>query len=100
MGEHRSLLEKELECDFFEIDAFEVGHGYSTLRQKLEEPAKEFNVVMTSLGPKLSAVALYRLARAHPEVALAYAPSKYYNIDYSHGLGEGINGYIDDIVQS
>ena len=49
---------------------------------------------MSSLGPKLSAVALYQIHKLHPSTALAYAPSQEYNREYSTGLGETFYGQV------
>ena len=50
---------------------------------------------MTSLGPKLSAIALYLLHRKYAGTSLVYAPSNEFNKDYSNGLGEAVTGMLD-----
>jgi len=47
---------------------------------------------MASLGPKLSAVALYRLHKKYPQTGLVYAPAKEFNPQYSYGITESIIG--------
>ena len=49
-------------------------------------------MIMSSLGPKPSAVALYKVCRKIPQVALVYAPSKEFNKEYSYGIGRKIVG--------
>ena len=48
--------------------------------------------VMSSLGPKLTSVALYQIHRQYPQIALVYAPSGEYNPNYSKGIGDTITG--------
>jgi hypothetical protein len=55
----------------------------------------DYNVVGTSLGPKVSALALYQLARKYKEIALAYAPSREFNPQYSSGIGEMLEGVLE-----
>lgn len=46
------------------------------------------NFILTSLGPKLSAISAYQCYLEHPEIALSYLPCKEYNVDYCHGIGD------------
>ena len=76
----------------FELDAYSLDHGYKAINKKILPYIADYNVVLSSLGPKLSAVALYRLHKTYPDIALAYAPSKKFNPEYSFGLGEPFAG--------
>ena len=71
----------------FEIDAFGDDHGYGAFERQLSDIVEDYNVVLSSLGPKLTAVSLYRLQRRWPEVGLVYAPAKEFNREYSRGIG-------------
>lgn len=74
------------------IDAYSEDHGMSVLAPYVARYVEENNVVMSSLGPKPSAIALYKIRKQYPEAALAYSPSKEFNPDYSTGIGESIVG--------
>ena len=50
---------------------------------------------MSSLGPKPSAIALYRLKKKYPQTSLAYTPSNEFNRDYSYGIGEKCTGQLE-----
>ncbi len=68
------------------MNSYEPDWGYSFLRRELGSFGQDANLILASLGPKTSAVALYRLHREMPNSALAYSPCRDYNIDYSNGL--------------
>ena len=76
------------------MDAFGYDHGYSVLRDQVQELSREHNVILCSFGPKPSAIALFRLQREFPQTALAYIGCKEYNSEYSSGLGEAVSGKI------
>jgi len=78
----------------FELDAFSSDCGYAAIKAAVEPHVKEFNVVAASLGPKTSAIALFQLAREFPDIALAYAPSRQFNPEYSSGVGPSLSGDI------
>jgi hypothetical protein len=62
----------------------------STLKNQLEQlviaDIPNFNVVATTVGPRSSAIALYALNRAIPDIGLSYANSHLYNDNYSTGI--------------
>jgi len=76
----------------FDVDAFSGDNGYSAVWDQLAKEGRAHNVVMSSLGPKPSAVALYHLVREHPDFGLAYPPSNEYNRHYSVGLSDSLRG--------
>jgi len=71
----------------FEYNAFDEDFGFNKI---YEETRGYFstgkNVLLASLGPKPSAISLYRLNRKHVNSALIYVPSKDYNLEYSQGI--------------
>ena len=73
-------------CETFPIDAFQKDHGYDAFEEQLQDIVGEYNVILGSLGPKLSAVSLYRIRQRWPQVALVYAPANEFNMDYSRGI--------------
>lgn len=89
---HKREFEGEQGIELFNVDAFSEDHGFNAIEKQLEPHLKNSNIVMSSLGPKLSAIALYHLHKKYPGTALAYAPSNEFNPEYSHGIGEMLNG--------
>ena len=81
-------------CSTFEIDAFEDDHGYRSIEARLADLVDDHNVVLSSLGPKLTAVSLYRIHRRWPQVGLVYAPANQFNIEYSRGIGALFEGVL------
>ena len=60
---------------------------------KLNEP---HNVIAASLGPKPSALTLFKLTQVMPEVGLVYIPAGDYSEDYSIGI-DLVNRTLDEI---
>ncbi len=85
--EKSKKYEKEPGIVLFNVDAYCTDHGFAEIEKHIEPYINTTNLVMSSLGPKLSAIALYRLNRKYPDTALAYAPSREFNPEYSHGIG-------------
>jgi hypothetical protein len=88
---HQDLLTRELMKEQrirdFRMDAYASDHGLEAIKSALMPHQDSANIILASGGPKLSAVAIYRYYREHPEVALAYAPCSDFNPSYSAGLG-------------
>lgn len=78
----------------FAINAFTEDCGQAVVETQVKPYLDSYNIIMSSLGPKLSAISLYRLHRSNPAIGLAYAPSREFNIAYSIGIGEAIKGII------
>jgi len=72
----------------FLVDAYSPDHGRAVLEREAAASVQESNLIMASLGPKLTSVALYQIHKAHPETALVYAPSGDFNRTYSMGIGD------------
>lgn len=83
----------------FSIDAYSDDHGLSILMKEIEK-LKKYNIIISSLGPKLTAIALYKLYIKYPYIAISYVPSKHYNKEYSKGLGDRITGFFGSNVLS
>lgn len=82
-----SLLSQISNIDFVEIDGYDINKDEIFLSSKLEKLCNDYNVVVTSLGPKTSALTIFRLHAAYPQSCLIYTPSLEYNKTYSTGLG-------------
>ena len=94
IGIHKDLVRPDVGIHRFDIDAYSEDRGKGAIAVRIQEHITHRNVVMTSLGPKLSAVALYQLHKEYPTTSLAYAASLEYNRDYSKGIGESISGQL------
>lgn len=81
-------------CESFYIDAYSHDRGQAAIETKLKSHLDRSNLVMSSLGPKLTAIALYQIHRRYPKTALVYAPSMEYNLHYSAGIGNTIMGML------
>lgn len=46
----------------------------------------DYNIIAASLGPKPSALTLFRLTNIAPQIGLVYNPAAEYNQNYSHGV--------------
>ena len=94
MKESRRVLKKEYEGEFFELDAFSADRGAAEIEKALATIGSSYNIVMASLGPKLTAVTLYRIQRAREGTGLVYAPSGQYSRQYSIGIGKRFEGIL------
>lgn len=94
MIEYRRMLQKESDCSIFELDAFGEDRGMTAIEQQLQNIGSSYNIIMSSLGPKLTAITLYKIRRQRKEIGLVYTPSKQYNKNYSHGISHRYRGAV------
>lgn len=83
-------------CSTFQLDAFAQDHGLSCIQTALQAVDEDYNVILGSLGPKLTAVSLYRIQRQSREMGLVYAPAHEFNPNYSQGIGSSYQGVLGD----
>jgi hypothetical protein len=76
------------------IDAYN-DRGFNDIGALIGELHSTHNIIIASLGPKLTALSLYQLYLNYPDIALAYVPCRNYNINYSSGTGACITGKIN-----
>ncbi len=82
-------IAEEFGARYFDVDAYSDDCGFADISTVIEEMnPSESNILMCSLGPKLSSLALFALHRKYPTSSLVYTPSKEYNPDYSKGIGD------------
>jgi hypothetical protein len=98
VNRHKLALGSSPQISYFEVDAYSLDHGLAAMENFTAHFRQRYNVVGASLGPKPSAVALYHLHQKDPNLALAYAPSRQFNPDYSTGIGEAVRGALTDVV--
>lgn len=92
MKQHRERFESDKSVKIFEVDAYARDHGQSVLWAQIADLPDTHNVIMSSLGPKPTAIAMYRIHREDPRIGLSYAPSREFNKEYSSGIGQAIKG--------
>lgn len=79
-----------VKTDYKMIDCYSGDWGYGVLEGVVSENLANYNIIVSSLGPKLSAVSVYRTFLEHPEIALTYIPCKDYNVNYCQGIGDSL----------
>ena len=89
-GESGWLYGEGYSVERFCVDAYATDHGFDEVAERVGQYVETANVLMASLGPKLSSIALFRVQRTFPASGLVYTPSGEYNVDYSSGIGDTI----------
>lgn len=69
----------------FPIDAYKEDHGLNAIETAILPYIEDSNIILNSLGPKMSALALYKIHEKYKHTSLAYTPSGQYNLEYSIG---------------
>jgi len=71
-------------------NAYNVENTYELISKLIDERKllDHYNIILGSLGAKISAIALFKIWLKYPQVALSYIRSKEYNRNYSSGIGE------------
>jgi len=70
------------------VNCYGPDWGFAQILAEAREFGKCSNLILASLGPKTSAISVYRVLRSLPEACLIYAPCRSYNLEYSKGIGE------------
>lgn len=78
----------------FSVDAYSSDHGLEIINKYVTKHIDNYNILLSSLGPKLTSVALYNIWKNDDRVSLVYAPSREFNKDYSSGIGDYYYGSI------
>lgn len=94
MAEYRDALSETYECEVFEVDAFAEDRGRKAIERALLGIKDTHNTVMASLGPKMTAIALFEIHARMENTALVYTPSNQFNEDYSVGVGIRYEGTV------
>jgi len=83
----------------FIFDAYGEDCGYETIVRETESLFKESNVIMASLGPKITSIPLYVIHKKFLNSSLVYTPSKEFNQDYSSGIGESVTINLKELLK-
>lgn len=80
------INQKEIEV--FDFDCYDASNeAVQTLLKRLPiDIWEKYNVIGAALGPKPSAITMFKLTQIHPEMGLVYIPSGEYNPEYSSGI--------------
>lgn len=83
-----SVFIRQRQITVFDFDCYDASDAaLEKLLAKIPTTIwRNFNVIGASLGPKPSAVTMFKLSEVHPEMGLVYVPSGEYNRDYSSGI--------------
>lgn len=92
---HENAFAARRHIEVFDIDGYSLNETYLTIEEKINSLLDSYNIVLSSLGPKIGALALYKIKQTFPEVALCYAPSNEFNREYSQGIGDCIHGMLN-----
>jgi len=84
INKHKEQLQYQ-EIEYFEIDAYRDDYGYASMERIILKTKDEYNIVLSSFGPKPASLAMFKLNKEYPEVGLSYVLVKNYNDCYSHG---------------
>jgi hypothetical protein len=72
--------------EIIHINSFEEGNISTALETYVTPRLEDYNIILCSLGPKLSAIELYKYNLKYPKTALAYVASKDYDENYSRDI--------------
>lgn len=76
------------------IDCYYINESHKTLNELINNHS-DFNIIITSQGPKTSAISTYLAYLDNNNIALAYVPAKEFSGEYSFGFNnKSINGII------
>ncbi len=92
--EHKSKVDLNTKFDFSlisnhivdEISSFESNNIYHKLESIYQDKKPNFNILLCSLGPKLSTLEFFKFQKAHEECGLIYIGSRDYCKNYSSGI--------------
>lgn len=90
-----SELYKNMEnCNVDAFNSFDIYKAEILINEKVSPYKETHNIIVASLGPKTSAIALFSYVSKNPEIGLCYVPSKEFNKEYSIGISSLIEGVI------
>lgn len=92
---HENAFSTRRDIELFDVDGFSLESTYQGFRKRITPLLDNYNIILSSLGPKVGALALYKIKQDYPDVALCYAPSNEFNREYSSGVGDGICGTLN-----
>lgn len=76
---------ESIEVENVEIDCYEINDSFELLN-KLIKSHIDYNVIVSSQGPKTSAISVYLTYLENNNIGLAYVPAREFSGDYSYGI--------------
>ncbi|WP_319482932.1 hypothetical protein [uncultured Draconibacterium sp.] len=76
---------ENIDIENIEIDSYNISETYETLNSLINAHA-DYNIIITSQGPKTSAISTYLAYLDNSNVALAYVPAREFSGEYSFGF--------------
>lgn len=83
----------------FEFDAYSVDFGFEKIMSETKSLFEESNVIMASLGPKVTSIPLYMIHKKFLNSSLVYTPSNEFNLNYSKGIGDCVTIDLKELLQ-
>jgi hypothetical protein len=78
---------EQIDIEYFDFDFYDTSNeSVILLSEKLNSFEDEYNIVAASLGPKPSALLLFKLIQIKPDIGLLYIPAGDYSQNYSIGI--------------
>lgn len=93
-NEHALAFTRHRDMTSFDTDGYSLAETVDSLKKHVAPLTEEYNVVVASLGPKVSALGLYAFKVMYSSVALCYAPSNEVNYNYSTGYRDRLAGHL------
>jgi len=91
---YKSAFNTHRNVEILDVDGYELDGIQDAFVKSTEPLLEHHNVILSSLGPKIGGLALFRVKQRLPDVALSYAPSNEFNQVYSSGIGDCIHGVL------
>jgi hypothetical protein len=93
---HKNAFRKHNDAKMFDVDGYSLNGNFNTFVKFTKPLLENYNVILSSLGPKVGALSLFKVKQKLPDVAMTYTPSNEFNRDYSSGIGDCIHGILSD----
>lgn len=91
----REVLNEVNSLEFVEIDTYDFNECYRRVSELLDPIKDRYNLITSSLGPKISGLVLYKYQFNNRSVALTYVPCRLYSRAYSKGIGNPVKGHFE-----
>jgi hypothetical protein len=86
---------KNIAIENIAIDSYDIDESVKILNGLIESH-KEFNIIITSQGPKTSAISTYIAYLKNNNIALAYVPAREFSGEYSFGYDP--NSVVGEVI--
>jgi|GEM_PF-4616931 len=83
---HKKRFSREQNVELLKMNSYSSDWGYSTISKFAKSFGENANLLLASVGPKTSSVALYLLQQEMPNTMLVYSSARDYNMHYSEEI--------------